>query len=332
MRLQRFLQKINEYSGGSAIEFNTHNDFDAFSKDVRYIDGRMLAKDPKRPIWTISHIDLCGVHVQIGSSGSGSIVEAKSSSNGYLVYMPLTRSREHAANGFVLDEHSILILEPGSDFCLCVKGPHEWGSIFVPTQKLADHGDHQFVSTVDEKPGRRAVRVAPDLARQVRSFIHETESAAVINSKFEFTPEATIGAAEAVRLVLLIIAEGQSPDPERDGRPRISRQKIIRHCKELLEESGDRRIKVGEMATSAEVSERTLQAIFKEYYGVGPARYMQLHHLRRINIALQAAKPNENTIAEILSRKGEWQFGRFAERYRRLFGELPSQTLERQRH
>jgi len=331
LSLQHFLQKINEYSGESAIEFNSYNDFDAFSRDVRYIDGRMLPKDPKYPIWTISHIDLYGVHVQIGSLGSGNIVEARSSSNGYLVYMPLTQSSKHVANGFILDEHSILILEPGSDFCLCVKGPHKWGSIFVPTQKLADYGDHQYVSTVDERPGRRAVRVTPDLARQVRSFIHETESAAVINSKFEFTPEATIGAAEAVRIVLLIIAEGQSPDPERDGRPRISRQEIIRHCKELLEESGNRRIKVGEMATRAEVSERTLQTAFKEYYGVGPARYMQLRNLRRINIELQAAQPNENTIAEILSQKGEWQFGRFATRYRRLFGELPSQTLQRQR-
>ncbi len=45
------------------------------------------------------------------------------------------------------------------------------------------------------------------------------------------------------------------------------------------------------MAARAEVSERTLQTAFKEYFGVGPIRYLQLRQLRQINIALQAAQP-----------------------------------------
>ena len=332
MPLKHFLQNIDDYCGDIAIEINTYNDFDAFSRDVRNIDGQMLLKDTKCPMWTNKHIELCGVHVQIGSLGSGNIVEGKSSSDGYLVYMPLTQSCEHTLNGITLNEHSILVMEPGSDFCLSVMGPHEWCTIFVPTQKLVLHGDNQSVLTVDKNPGCRVVRVTPQLVRQVRSFIRNSESAASIDSKFELTPAATIAAAEAVGIVSLIIAERRHADPKQEGRPRTSRQEIIRRCKELLEERGIRRIKVEEMATRAEVSERTLQAVFKEYFGVGPARYMQLRHLRQINIALQAAQPNGNTVAEILSRKGEWQFGRFADRYRRVFGESPSQTLRRQQH
>jgi AraC-like DNA-binding protein len=230
-----------------------------------------------------------------------------------------------------MDEHSILVLEPGSDFCLSVKGPHEWCTIFVPTQILARGGDPLNLSTVDEKTTCRVIRLNPQLAGQVRSFIHETESAALNCPKFEFTPVAMNAAAEAVRLVSLIIREGQSGEPERDGRPRISRQEIIRRCKGLLEERGGKRIKVGEMAARAGVSERTLQTAFNEYFGVGPVRYLQLRHLRQINIALRAAQPDGQTVAEILLRHGECQFGRFAARYRGLFGESPSQTLQRQR-
>jgi AraC family ethanolamine operon transcriptional activator len=314
------------------IEINAYNDFDAFSRDVRDIDGQMLLKDTKCPMWTNRHIELCGVHVQIGSLGSGNIVEGKSSSVGYLVYMPLTQSCEHVVNGITLNEHSILVMEPGSDFCLSVMGPHEWCTIFVPKQKLVRYGDSQSVLMVDMHPGCRVVRGTRQLVRQVRSFIRKTESAASIDSKFELTPAATIAAAEAVRIVFLIITERQHADPKREGRPRTSRQEIIRRCKKLLEERGVQRIKVKELANRAEVSERTLQAVFKEFFGVGPARYMQLRHLRQINIALRAAQSNGNTVAEILSRKGEWQFGRFADRYRRLFGESPSQTLQRQQY
>ena len=332
MPLECLLHMIDEYSGEMAIEINAYNDFDAFSRDVRDIDGQMLLKDTKCPMWTNRHIELCGVHVQIGSLGSGNIVEGKSSSDGYLIYMPLSQACEHTVNGITFDVHSILVMEPGSDVCLSVTGPHERCTIFIPTQKIVRYGDNQSMLTVDKDPACRVVRVTPQLVRQVRSFIHNSESAASIDSKFELSPAATIAAAEAVRVVFLIIAERRHADPKREGRPRTSRQEIIRRCKELLEERGVRRIKVEEMATKAEVSERTLQAVFKEYFGVGPARYMQLWHLRQINIALQAAQPNGNTVAEILSRKGEWQFGRFAERYRRLFGESPSQTLQRQQH
>lgn len=322
---------MDENPWGVPIEFNAYNDFDAFSRNVYYINGRMLLKDPERQAWANSHIELCGLHLQIGTLGSGSIIEGKSSSDGYLVYVPLSKFRQHVANGTVLKDNSILILEPGSDFCLSVRGPHEGCLIYVPKQKLRRLSNHRLPSTNGGQPGCRIIPVTRKLAGEVRSFIHETESAASASSKFEFSQEAKNSAAIAVRLVSAIILAGQCTDFENDGRPRISRQEIIHRCNELLEERGVRHIKVGEMAARAEVSERTLQTAFKEYFGVGPIRYLQLRQLRQINIALQAAQPNGNSVAEILLRHGEWEFGRFAKRYRNLFGELPSQTLQRQR-
>ena len=316
---------------GVPIEFNAYNDFDAFSRNVYYINGRMLLKDPQHQAWANSHIELCGLHLQIGSLGSGSIVEGTSSSDGYLVYVPLSKFRQHVANGTVLKDNSILILEPGSDFCLSVRGPHEGCLIYVPKQKLRRLSKHRLPPTNGGRPGCRIIPVTRKLAGELRSFIHETASAAAVSSKFEFSQEAKNSAAIAVGLVSAIILEGQCSDFQSDGRPRISRQKIMGRCNELLEERGPHYITVGQMASRAAVSERTLQTAFKEYYGVGPTRYLQLRHLRQINIALQSAQPNMNTVTEILLRHGEWQFGRFAQRYRNLFGELPSQTLQRQR-
>jgi AraC family ethanolamine operon transcriptional activator len=172
------------------------------------------------------------------------------------------------------------------------------------------------------------IRLNPQLAGQVRSFIHDTESAALNCPKFEFTPAATDAAAEAVRLVSLIIWEGQSGRPERDGRPRISRQEIIRRCKGLLEEREGDHISIGEFAASANVSERTLQTAFKDYFGVGPTRYLQLRRLWQIRSALRTAQTDRKTVTEILVDCGEYEFGRFAARYRQLYGELPSQTLQ----
>ncbi|MEE4146248.1 MAG: hypothetical protein V2I26_15700, partial [Halieaceae bacterium] len=39
----------------------------------------------------------------------------------------------------------------------------------------------------------------------------------------------------------------------------------------------------------------------------------------------------ENTVTAVAARLGMWDFGRFAIRYRRVFGERPSDTLRRSR-
>jgi len=88
---------------------------------------------------------------------------------------------------------------------------------------------------------------------------------------------------------------------------------------------------VADLAASAGVSERTLRAAFNEYYGVGPIRDLQLRTLHRVHHALAAAEPDETTVANALFEHGVWELGRFAARYRKQFGELPSETLRAKR-
>jgi AraC family ethanolamine operon transcriptional activator len=75
------------------------------------------------------------------------------------------------------------------------------------------------------------------------------------------------------------------------------------------------------------VSERKLRAAFLEYFGLGPVRYLQLRHIHRIHRALKASDPGESTVSQVLIEQNEYEFSRFASRYRRLFGQFPSETL-----
>ena len=122
---------------------------------------------------------------------------------------------------------------------------------------------------------------------------------------------------------------GASPanEPVLQGRPRASRHDIVRCCKELLEERGGEPVLVTDLAESAGVSERTLRMAFDEHFGTSPARYLRTRRLHAVHRALRAADPGEQSVTDLLVRHGEWQFGRFAMRYRQLFGELPSKTL-----
>jgi AraC family ethanolamine operon transcriptional activator len=111
------------------------------------------------------------------------------------------------------------------------------------------------------------------------------------------------------------------------GRPLICRADIIRTATDLIERSEDVVLGVDDLARAADVSVRTLQTAFRDYYGIPPLRYLTLRRLHDVREALQKADPDETTVTRIAARFGFWQFGRFAGQYRRLFGERPSETL-----
>ncbi len=77
------------------------------------------------------------------------------------------------------------------------------------------------------------------------------------------------------------------------------------------------------------VSERALRRGFRRYFGLPPRRYLQLRRLHQAHRLLRDGHPAEITVTEVAAQLGMWDFGRFAHRYHRLFGERPSDTLRR---
>ena len=74
------------------------------------------------------------------------------------------------------------------------------------------------------------------------------------------------------------------------------------------------------------VSERALHYAFQEVRGLSPMAYFRACRLNAVRRELKTA-PDTATVNEIAQRWGFWHTGEFAAAYRRLFGELPSQTL-----
>ena len=130
-------------------------------------------------------------------------------------------------------------------------------------------------------------------------------------------------------LGVTILDVPEPPEHSDGGRPKIPRDEILRRAKALIEEREHEHVSVADLVGATGVSERTLRDAFKESFGVGPKRYLQLRALHQVKRSLDLANPDEASVARVLAQHGEWEFSRFAARYRRLFGELPSETLQR---
>lgn len=304
----------------------TFTDFDAFADTVTDVDCVMTLRNPKHRTWVVHQVQLPRAHVQLGRLGSGNIVEGQSWSDGYLLYLPLTKRCLYRANGEVIPADSFMILEPGSEFALSTADEHDWCTIFVPGDALALRQGNDSLS--DSERGQcRLSEANPYLAAQFQSALSQLISAAIENPNFEPSPAAVVAEKELVKIASSVLQIPPVSRPEGCGRKKISRNEIIRRCNEHQEEFAEEPVSVSDLAAAAGVSERTLRTAFQVYYGMGPAKYLQMRQLNRIHHELNESSPDEQTVSDILLRHGIWEHGRFASRYRQLFGEKPSTTL-----
>jgi AraC family ethanolamine operon transcriptional activator len=303
-------------------------DFDEFVASVQGVDCTMLLQNPARHSWDLSAADISGHRVQFGRMGSGNIVEGQSWKDGYLICLPLSDMCAHAVNGVPIEKGAFMILEPGSEFCLSIKLEHDWCSIFIPARALDLQPGLEAPERDSEKMICRTTRPNIVLARRFRASVRDILTTASNDALFESSMASTIAAASLVELGSTIIGLRQRSESAHPGRRKLPREEIIRRAGQLFAEREGEHLSMAELVEAARVSERTLRTAFNECYGVSPVRYFQLRNLHRVHCALDKAEPDETTVAQVLLRHGEWEFGRFATRYRRLFGERPSETLK----
>lgn len=111
------------------------------------------------------------------------------------------------------------------------------------------------------------------------------------------------------------------------GRPPAAA--IVRRATELVEASPGVVPRVHVLAARLHMSPRSLQKAFVSVTGMGPNAYFRHCALNRARNALLQAHPAEDKVTAIAAALGFTEIGRFSVRYRELFGESPSQTLQR---
>ncbi len=83
------------------------------------------------------------------------------------------------------------------------------------------------------------------------------------------------------------------------------------------------------LAADLGIPRRTLFHAFQTYLGIGPRRYLELLRLRDLHDALRSRSSADFTVTEAATSLGFSELGRLAGRYREVFGEYPSETLQR---
>jgi AraC family ethanolamine operon transcriptional activator len=195
------------------------------------------------------------------------------------------------------------------------------GELLVPT-RFCD----REVSNILPKSGQ-VIRPGAALIGRLTYVVDRLNSSAEVEPAVLTEPTSLVEIRNELSGIFREII-GITLDPETPsiGRPAVVREHIVRTALARIG-AMDEVPTVEDLVIATNVSERTLRSVFCEVFGMPPLRYLRLRRLNQSRKSLRTASPSETTVAAIAAKFGFWDFGRFAKDYRRVFGELPSQTL-----
>jgi AraC-like DNA-binding protein len=101
----------------------------------------------------------------------------------------------------------------------------------------------------------------------------------------------------------------------------------MRRAEEYLREHMDKPFRSRALCRATNMSERSIEMLFKEVYGISPRTWSQLARLNAARQELLKADVRTVSVTAVATRWGFYHFGRFSAAYRRLFGEVPSATI-----
>jgi len=105
-----------------------------------------------------------------------------------------------------------------------------------------------------------------------------------------------------------------------------NRERIVRRVRAYLDAHPESALSITDICNEVGVTRRTLQNAIQEVFAVSPQHYLKAIRLNAFRRALKVRVPQRESIGDVAARWGFWHLSQLAQDYRKLFGELPSQT------
>ena len=228
------------------------------------------------------------------------------------------------------DDEDIQVYSPGVELMYHNTDTSRWVNFTAPEAVLqevamARTGRPLSLST----RGMVSFRLAPGGRAQLRQLVYDAFGLAKALHPAGVAPLLAREMARAL-IAAYVDALATAERVARSGRSSTPRRHfhLILACERLVTEAGLAKIDLAALAHRSGYSMRSLELIFRHGVGMTPGRwFMNI----RLNGALREliAPAAGSSITEVATRWGFRHLSRFAEHYRRAFGELPSQTLAR---
>ncbi len=103
----------------------------------------------------------------------------------------------------------------------------------------------------------------------------------------------------------------------------------VKRAEEFIEAHFASTLSLADIAAHAQVSARSLQNGFQNFRGMTPMAFLRSVRLQHAHVILRSSDPAHMTVTQVALNCGFNHIGEFSAAYKRAYGELPSEALNR---
>jgi len=300
-------------------------DYEEFSEAIEGADGEMRLTARDEAPWLQDLLQIDDIVLQVMQEGGANTYVAETADDYVTGVFGLPAPVRVSISGTELAPDRLALIRPGEVVTSASIGVNRWCAISIPYERFIQSVDRFDASATEQlMSGPVGLQISPATSQSIVRLIEGIMRMAKAGHGLESQKRAHDAKAEVLSTFIGAAASSSAGRASGDRRRR-SHARIIRLVHEFLEVAGSN-CSVADLAESADISERTLRIVFADKFGVSPKRLLILRQLHAVRRDLQRAFLGE-TVTQIALRHGIWELGRFAHRYKYLFGEFPSETL-----
>lgn len=305
---------------------DNYRDFEELAYAGMPRDYEVTLVGPERGAWTRNAVILDRATVHLGTESGANVGHGWIPDHMALFHVAIS-GLPPICGGARPGRTWITVTGPGSDLFEAVRGPGRWATFAVALDVLDEACDRLAPGVRLSEPGRsRSFRAPADAVSGLRTLFVAVERR-ILETPADFD-DAAFRAELRLELLDRFVSAVAAGAPVRPSAGWAAPQhaQILLACMRHLGATKDHSVSIEDLRSAVRCSRRTLTRVFREAFDISPARYLRLRRLNQARAWLRRADPAPS-VTEAATRFGFFELGRFAGDYRRLFGELPSETL-----
>ncbi len=307
------------------------------STDIEDIDGMsaaavdgiacdcvQLEARPFSSRWTV--VRLGSTVVQFGQQNLAILRRVRVPMDKWAFIVPLVVPGLARWDGRIVTSGEIIVCPPRAESYAFDPAGIQFAIISVAPGTVARYIDTAR-SSLCSPAGSHIVRPSYQDVRQLQDELLDVK--AMTEGRADVRPPVNLGTtAQRICARLSECLRGVVATSDRSAASR-SRSDIVRRAELFVRERIGESISIAQLSAAVGVSERSLRNAFYDVYTTSPKRYLKIRQLHQARHALRAADDGRATVTTVATFHGFFELGRFAGEYKALFGEAPSETLQK---
>ncbi|MFB2977233.1 helix-turn-helix domain-containing protein [Microseira sp. BLCC-F43] len=315
--------------GNSVVMTRQFDDLDAFAAAIKPLDVTVNQLTPGRFLGTVNFADF-GIlkFTHVNQNQTFRATGPKSAQDLSFAIALGANQTQVVSHGYQIKEHDLFWFDSSHETdVLTQKDSH---IIFASVNMLVFHSlAEQMGCDVGQKfLQQNFLRFHPASLRPLRAYYQQIAQILSSNPSLLMSSMMTSIMREDFWPLLINTVVNRARKNRQILKP-FRRYSLVKKAEEIARSYRDKPLTLQQLCDELGTSSSALCYGFQDIFGISPMAYIKIQRLNGVRRALKNADSSTTSVIKLAHQWGFWSPEHFGRDYKKMFGELPSETLRR---